>query len=230
MGTAPGQRNCCWRLADNTTVFLTAPSTAGGNLFQKWQTNGVNATTSPRLSLVMHTDLTALAVYSPPVSFLKATYNGLFYETNGITQGRSGNFKITTTPVAKYSGSLQIGSTHYAISGQFDPAGNASNTITNRTQHSSLTVVLHIEAVDTDVITGTVTVQTTNGTQTAALLRKPRGVRRQNHIPAQLGLYTMIIPASTNSVIAPGGGTGAPSRWTRLEPFTWPAPWPTARN
>ena len=169
-GNGNGPTQLLLAYADNTTVTLAAPSTAGGNLFQKWQINGVDATNSPAVSFVIQTDLTALAVYSPPVSFLNATYNGLFYETNEISQGSSGSFKITTTPAAKYTGSLQIGATRYAISGQFDPVGNASSIITNRAQRSSLTVALQIEAVDTDVITGTVTVQTTNGTQTAALL------------------------------------------------------------
>ena len=204
-GNGAGPTQLLLTYTDNTTVFLTAPSTAGGNLFQKWQTNGVDATTSPRLSLVIQADLTALAVYSPPVSFLKATYNGLFYETNEITQGSSGSFKITTTPAAKYSGSLQIGSTRYAISGQFDPDGNASNIITNRTQHSSLTVALQIEAIDTDVIAGTVAVQTTNGTQTATLRGDRAVFDGKSNIPAQVGQYTMIIPASINSIIAPGG-------------------------
>ncbi|MGZ5508831.1 MAG: reprolysin-like metallopeptidase, partial [Limisphaerales bacterium] len=48
---------------NNTSVNLTAPSTAGGNNFQKWQRDGVDFTTSLTANLAMDASHTMTAVY-----------------------------------------------------------------------------------------------------------------------------------------------------------------------
>ncbi|TVL99634.1 MAG: hypothetical protein CV087_17380 [Candidatus Brocadia sp. WS118] len=48
----------------NTTVTLTAPLTAGGNSFQKWQRNGVDLTTSQTANVTMNANYTMMAVYA----------------------------------------------------------------------------------------------------------------------------------------------------------------------
>jgi hypothetical protein len=60
----------------DTTVNLTAPGTAGGNLFQKWQRDGLDLTTNQSTSVLMDAHHTMTAVYiSPPVlQFSQATY------------------------------------------------------------------------------------------------------------------------------------------------------------
>lgn len=51
----------------NASVSFTAPSTAGGNNFQKWQRDGVDLTTSTTASVTMDANHTITAVYvSPP--------------------------------------------------------------------------------------------------------------------------------------------------------------------
>lgn len=52
----------------NASVSLTAPSTAGGNNFQKWQRDGVDFTTSLLANLTLDADHTMTAVYvtTPP--------------------------------------------------------------------------------------------------------------------------------------------------------------------
>jgi hypothetical protein len=52
---------------NNTNLSLTAPSTAGGNNFQKWQLDGVDLTTSPLANFVMDANHTMTAVYTTPV-------------------------------------------------------------------------------------------------------------------------------------------------------------------
>ncbi len=47
----------------NTSVALTAPATAGGNNFQKWQRNGVDFSTNPSTSVMMDANYTMTAVY-----------------------------------------------------------------------------------------------------------------------------------------------------------------------
>ena len=51
---------------NNTVVSLTAPSTAGGNSFQKWQRNGTDWTTNFTTSMTMDADYTMTAIYTPP--------------------------------------------------------------------------------------------------------------------------------------------------------------------
>lgn len=49
-----------------TMVTLTAPSTAGGNSFQKWQRNGVDFSTNLSVSLIIDASHTMTAVFVPP--------------------------------------------------------------------------------------------------------------------------------------------------------------------
>lgn len=49
-----------------TMVTLTAPSTAGGNSFQKWQRNGVDFSTNLSVILIMDASHTMTAVFVPP--------------------------------------------------------------------------------------------------------------------------------------------------------------------
>src|SRR6476619_5943346 len=50
----------------NTTVTLTAPATAGGNSFQKWQRNGVDWSTSQATNVTLDANYTMTAVYVTP--------------------------------------------------------------------------------------------------------------------------------------------------------------------
>jgi len=49
---------------NNTVVYLTSPSTAGGNNFQKWQRNGVDYSTSVSTTVTMDANYTMTAVFS----------------------------------------------------------------------------------------------------------------------------------------------------------------------
>ncbi len=51
-----------------TSVTLTAPGTAGGNTFQKWQENGVDAGTNATTSVTVSANTTMTAVYATVVS------------------------------------------------------------------------------------------------------------------------------------------------------------------
>ena len=53
---------------NNTNVSLTAPATAGGNNFQKWQRNGSDWSTNPSTSVMMDANLTMTAVYLTPTT------------------------------------------------------------------------------------------------------------------------------------------------------------------
>src|SRR5262249_55485327 len=59
----------------------------------------------------------------------KGTYNGLFYETNGVNAASSGYFAASTTERATYSGRISLAGATYSLAGAFDHLGNASKTI-----------------------------------------------------------------------------------------------------
>lgn len=65
-GQASGTTQFTRTYNDQTLVSLTAPTTAGGNDFQKWQRNGVDWATSAATSVVMNTSHTMTAVYQAP--------------------------------------------------------------------------------------------------------------------------------------------------------------------
>ena len=48
-----------------TTAALTAPATAGGNVFLRWQKDGVDAGTTPTVVFLMDANHTMTAVYGP---------------------------------------------------------------------------------------------------------------------------------------------------------------------
>jgi exo-beta-1,3-glucanase (GH17 family) len=51
---------------NNTVVMLTAPATAAGNNFQKWQRDGSDVATSPTTNVTMDANHTMTAVYTTP--------------------------------------------------------------------------------------------------------------------------------------------------------------------
>src|SRR5574341_1294156 len=59
--------------SSGTAVTLTAPTTVGGNNFQKWQKNGVDAGTAQTTSVTMSANTTMTAVYATPGT----THSGL---------------------------------------------------------------------------------------------------------------------------------------------------------
>ncbi len=93
--------------ARHTGVTLTAPATAGGNSFQKWQQDGVDFSTNATISITMDADHTLTAVYAPPVPLT-------------VAKAGTGSGRLTSTPIG-----LDCGAT---CSASFDY--NASVTLT----------------------------------------------------------------------------------------------------
>ena len=62
----------------NTTVTLTAPSTAGGNSFQKWQRDGIDFSANLSVNVLIDTSHTMTAVFVPaPVIFTEDGTNNV---------------------------------------------------------------------------------------------------------------------------------------------------------
>ena len=124
-----------------TVVSLTAPSTAGGNTFQKWQTNSVDFSTSTSMSLAMNANYTATAVYSSlpvitsqPSSLTvavggSATFSVVASGPGTLTyQWRFNGAPITGATASSYS----IASVQSANAGNYDViVSNASGSVTS---------------------------------------------------------------------------------------------------
>ncbi len=71
---------------NNTQVTLTAPASAAGNSFQKWQRNGVDFATTPAATVTMDANYTMTAVYLSPVQVTVGTNPaGRSFSVDGTT-------------------------------------------------------------------------------------------------------------------------------------------------
>jgi uncharacterized repeat protein (TIGR03803 family) len=100
-GSTPFARN----YTNNTQVTLTAPSTAGGNNFQKWQQNGADYSTSHSATVTMNANYTMTAVYTSPPS---ATYTLTVASSNP-------NSGVSISASPNDNGGLAGGSTSFAL-------------------------------------------------------------------------------------------------------------------
>jgi len=70
---------------DNTVVTLTAPSTAGGNNFQKWQRNGVDYAFTAQTTVTMNANYTMTAVYVTPPPVTRTLTVTSSYPNSGVS-------------------------------------------------------------------------------------------------------------------------------------------------
>ncbi len=174
-----------------------------GSVFANW--TGSTTSSMPALTFVMQSNLVFQANFAlNPFGQAASTFNGLFFDPNGISPQSAGSFSLVLTPNGKFTGSLQLGTGRLSLKGQFDGAGNATNTIA-RGMQSSLTVGLQLELGSLDQITGSVS----DGTHTASLLADRAAFDGRQNIAPQAGQYTMIIPGSSGSSSLPGGDSYA---------------------
>ena len=166
---------------------VTAASGAG-YAFANWTENGSVVSQSTNYTFTVQSNRRLLAHFIrstqvPP----GATFNGLFYETNRVMQGRSGAFTVTTTEAGVFSGVLHVGATRYPLTGQFNAEGTAQLSISNKA--CVLTVDLRVAAADADQIAGTI-----SGAGWQAELTGDRAVfdAHTNAAP-QSGRYTMVM-------------------------------------
>ncbi len=142
-------------------------------------------------------DAAALTV---DVDFTKAVYNGLFYDTNGVSHESSGFFTAKTTTKGTFSAKLQLAGKKYSSSGLFNADGKAVNSIA-RTGLSPLTIELSLDFSGKDQITGRVT----DGIWSADLTADKALFDAVTNPAPQAGRYTMNIPGNPDSAESPGG-------------------------
>ena len=131
------------------------------------------------------------------------SYSGLFFETNQdqVQVWSAGCFQVLVTPRGAYSGRLQIGSTHYSFSGNFDSQGQAAGPIFRRTPPAMALTLSLGPGNQANQITGTLS----DGTWSANL-SGARAVFNARSNPAPFaGRYTLVFPGQTGSPSLPAG-------------------------
>ena len=101
---------------NNTTVTLTAPATAGGNNFQKWQRNGVDWAVSRATNVTLDANYTMTAVYVDPTAALNVQWTNVVNLTasgNSLTKPTNGNVAwnagaVSTQAIASGDGYVEF--------------------------------------------------------------------------------------------------------------------------
>jgi len=155
---------------------------------------------------IAHEQDFALVIYNAASTNLPfvptaASYNGLFYQSNGVQVAASGAIALKTTTLGTFSGTLQMGLNRYACTGSFDSNGVASSLVA-RKNTNAVTLTLHMDTADNNRISGTVD----GGTWVADLEADRVSFDSKNNPCPLAGKYTLILPgAGDASPLRPQG-------------------------
>jgi hypothetical protein len=198
----PNYTNGQLLIVGQTYALIAQP--AAGAKFLGW--TGSISNSSPQLTFVMTNGLSFVANFTFPT---KASYNGLFFETNAVELGKSGAIAVTVTKKGKFSGSLRIcqlgagGARRYAFSGQLN-SGEPNNLSAGPYQLQLL--------LSEDQITGTVSGTVSNTAWSADLVLNRSVFDARTNTAPFAGKYTIVFPGSedpTDTQNPQGDGYGA---------------------
>jgi uncharacterized repeat protein (TIGR02543 family) len=178
------------------TVTATPDS---GYTFAGW-TGGMTSTVAT-VTFTMRSNLVLQATFAP-VSYgaSQASYQGLFYESGGLSLFSSGAFNAVTTSRGGYSATVTLVGRRYGFSGKFDSSGRATHTITRKPQNP-LSIELALDLSGSEQMLGRVT----DGTWSADLVAD-RSVFNSVYNPApQAGVYTLLLPGTPGGAQSPAG-------------------------
>jgi photosystem II stability/assembly factor-like uncharacterized protein len=202
---------CIARSPDGTNLLAGAlhsglyVSSDAGQTWTKTQALGMGW-----LSVAMSADAASLyaAAYNDGIfvpgsasglSTTNGTYQGLFYDTNGVTIDSSGAASISVKASGTFSAKLQFAGQSYSCSGKFSGAGSSSNSIP-RSGLSPLTLTMQIDPDNNALITGLVSADA----WTAELVAYASVFSKTNPCP-QVGQYTLAFPGSDDPAAGPAG-------------------------
>jgi hypothetical protein len=153
-------------------------------------------------ALLIAASLLCFSLTSEAFTPTKATYNGLFFETNGDWQQSAGFITIATTSRGTYSAKILLGSSRYSFSGSLDENGSVSREIL-RFRRNPLEVHFQVDPEDEDLITGSVS----DGVWEADLYADRAVFNGKTTISPDAGRYTMAFLGDFTSTNNPGGAS-----------------------
>ena len=170
-----------------------------GYVFAGW--SGSITSAAPKLTFLMQSNLVLTASFTPsPFLPVAGTYQGLFYDTNGIAQESSGFLSAVVSARGSFSARLQWAGGSWIIFGQFVASGAYSHSISLR-NGGRLSVALQLDLASGDQLTG----QVSDGVWTAQLSAKRTPFRAGSNRAPQAGKYTLVLPGGGNPSTTPGG-------------------------
>jgi hypothetical protein len=183
-----------------TKLALTATPSNQDYAFFGW-TGTYNVTNNP-LKFTMTNSTIVQANFGPnPFLPFVGSYNGLFWDTNGVTETNAGMLKGLALGVkGTYSASLLLNGASKALSGAFDVNNlQASKTVSFDGAEGNVTVTMNLTSNEIEpLVTGTVSNADWVATNLIAY-------HATNTLPA--AEYTMLVPPDTNNA-PPGGSPG----------------------
>jgi uncharacterized repeat protein (TIGR02543 family) len=171
---------------------------AAGHLLSNWV--GSVYSESSALTFVMRTNFSITAQFVPnPFIATKGTYNGLFYEPNGILHHSSGLLKVSITDQGAYSASLLGDGVTVPFSGRLRLGGDCHVTLA-RPGLPPVTIDLQLDLANgTEQLSGSLS----DGTWVATYLADRIGWNTTNN-PLQ-GRYTVVLPGRDGDPESPAG-------------------------
>jgi len=182
---------------------------SANNVFSNW----VGGTTLPYAVLstnasytfTMESNLVLQADFVPnPFIVEQGTFNGLFLDTNDVTEASSGLFTLALMTSGAFTGKILTSGGAYSLptTTPFGAAGQVQFTVP--TEQTTLTFNLQLDLSDpsSDQITGTVS----DGAWTAGLIAD-RAVfnAKTNQAVNYAGLYTLAIAGTEDAAVGPAG-------------------------
>ena len=196
-GTVSPNLNGTQQPVGNTIKLTAKPGT--GQSFSNWMV-GDDSVTTAALSFTMQSNQVVTVNFVPnPFAPVVGTYQGLIYDTNGLTPQSSGFFNAKLTGSGAFSAKLIFAGKSLPLSGQFSAGGVFSNSIP-RKGSTPLSVQLNL-----DIATGDLTGVFSDGTFITRLIAS----KAVTSAGATAGKYTLLIPGGTDGVAQPGGDSYA---------------------
>ncbi len=135
-----------------------------------------------------HLALSVFGLLPPTNEPAVGNYYGLFYGSNGVQISQSGYLAVTVSANGHYYARLQLSSSPYSITGQFDGSGFASNSVKVARQ-SPLQLQLQFTKDDPPMLTGTVG----NGTWTSEITAYEAVFNARTNPAPFAGKYTLVM-------------------------------------
>jgi hypothetical protein len=175
---------------------------ASGNLFTGW--SGTIESKSPSLTFSMQSNLVLQANFVPnPFLPEEGTFNGLFLNTNDVTEASSGFFTLALTKSGAFTGKIMTsGSTYRLPTTKFDPGGQVHFTVPTKLNTMTFNLQLDLNDPANQQINGAVS----DGTWTAGLTAD-RAVfnASANKAVNYMGRFTLAIAGRADASTSPGG-------------------------